>query len=206
GTPGAQAPPAGAEGGARARAVRGRAEGDGRRPDDVHPPRVEDLGGASARHLLGEDDLLVQAGVAPAVLARPLDGDPSRSGELALPGALEAPTLDVVLRRTRARDVRREPGAELVTERLLGGGEARLEHRLRAEYSKACAAGKEAFASGGLARYGPGMDELRFPNDGGCFGCSPSNPAGLQLAFRRDDDGIVTRYAIPERFHGAPGI
>ena len=27
--------------------------------------------------------------------------------------------------------------------------------------------------------------ELSFPADGGCFGCSPSNPAGLQLRFRR---------------------
>jgi acyl-coenzyme A thioesterase PaaI-like protein len=48
--------------------------------------------------------------------------------------------------------------------------------------------------------------ELRFPNDGGCFGCSPSNPAGLRLTFRRRDDAVTTRYAIPDRFHGAPGI
>jgi uncharacterized protein (TIGR00369 family) len=48
--------------------------------------------------------------------------------------------------------------------------------------------------------------ELRFPMDGGCFGCSPSNPAGLRLAFRRRGDAVLTRYAIPERFHGAPGI
>jgi acyl-coenzyme A thioesterase PaaI-like protein len=47
---------------------------------------------------------------------------------------------------------------------------------------------------------------LRFSEDGGCFGCSPSNPVGLQLTFRRRGDTIATRYAIPDRFHGAPGI
>ena len=48
--------------------------------------------------------------------------------------------------------------------------------------------------------------ELGFPEDGGCFGCSPSNPAGMQLRFRRDGSRVVARYRIPERFHGAPGI
>jgi len=48
--------------------------------------------------------------------------------------------------------------------------------------------------------------ELGFPEDGGCFGCSPSNPAGMQLRFRRDGPRVVARYRIPERFHGAPGI
>ena len=61
-------------------------------------------------------------------------------------------------------------------------------------------------ASRTVARYGREMDELRFPNDGGCFGCSPSNPAGLRLAFHRAGDGVAARYAIPEQFHGAPGI
>ncbi len=47
---------------------------------------------------------------------------------------------------------------------------------------------------------------LRFEPDGGCFGCSASNPAGLQLTFRRRGDVVWTPYTIPDRFHGAPGI
>ena len=50
------------------------------------------------------------------------------------------------------------------------------------------------------------MPELRFPSDGGCFGCSPSHPTGLGLTFERRGETIVTRYTIPDRFHGAPGI
>ena len=50
------------------------------------------------------------------------------------------------------------------------------------------------------------MSELRFPNDGGCFGCSPSHPHGLQLTFERRGDAVVSRYVIPDRFHGAPRI
>lgn len=49
-------------------------------------------------------------------------------------------------------------------------------------------------------------DELRFPIDGGCFGCSPTNPVGLRMAFRRDGDAVIARYTIPDHFHGAPGI
>lgn len=51
-------------------------------------------------------------------------------------------------------------------------------------------------------------DEQRvsFPRDGGCFGCSPSNEHGMQLTFFRRGDRVGTRYAIPDRFHGAPGI
>jgi uncharacterized protein (TIGR00369 family) len=52
--------------------------------------------------------------------------------------------------------------------------------------------------------------ELRFPfGDGGCFGCSKSNPHGLHLRFYRggeDSDQIVATHSVPERFHGAPGI
>lgn len=48
---------------------------------------------------------------------------------------------------------------------------------------------------------------LRFPfDDGGCFGCSPSNPDGLGLEFRRDGDSIRATYTVAERFHGAPGV
>ncbi|HXJ36614.1 MAG TPA: PaaI family thioesterase [Candidatus Eisenbacteria bacterium] len=48
--------------------------------------------------------------------------------------------------------------------------------------------------------------ELGFPEDGGCFGCSPTNPAGMQLRFRRDGSRVHAAYRIPDRFHGAPGI
>jgi acyl-coenzyme A thioesterase PaaI-like protein len=47
---------------------------------------------------------------------------------------------------------------------------------------------------------------MSFDVDGGCFGCSPSNPSGLQLRFRRRGDTVVADYTIPDRFHGAPGI
>ena len=49
-------------------------------------------------------------------------------------------------------------------------------------------------------------EELRFPNDTGCFGCSASNPVGLRLTFRRDGEAVVARHTIAEDFHGAPGI
>jgi acyl-coenzyme A thioesterase PaaI-like protein len=48
--------------------------------------------------------------------------------------------------------------------------------------------------------------EVTFPDDGGCFGCSPTNPRGLALRFRREGEEIHARYAVPEAFHGAPGI
>ena len=48
--------------------------------------------------------------------------------------------------------------------------------------------------------------ELTFPEDGGCFGCSPANPSGLQVRFRRRGDRVIARYQIADRFHGAPGI
>ena len=52
----------------------------------------------------------------------------------------------------------------------------------------------------------PDEEELRFTEDGGCFGCSHSNPLGLHLTFRRRGDVIATRYTIPDQFHGAPGV
>jgi uncharacterized protein (TIGR00369 family) len=48
--------------------------------------------------------------------------------------------------------------------------------------------------------------ELAFPADGGCFGCSSSNPVGLQLRFRRRGDAIHSSATVADRFHGAPGI
>jgi acyl-coenzyme A thioesterase PaaI-like protein len=50
-------------------------------------------------------------------------------------------------------------------------------------------------------------DEVFFPfGDGGCFGCSKSNPDGLQLRFFREGDEVTAAYTVPEKFHGAPGI
>jgi len=48
--------------------------------------------------------------------------------------------------------------------------------------------------------------EATFPEDGGCFGCSPANPVGLRLRFRRRGERIESRHVIGDRFHGAPGI
>lgn len=53
----------------------------------------------------------------------------------------------------------------------------------------------------------PAPTEVFFPfGDGGCFGCSKSNPDGLQLRFFRDGDEICGSYVVPDRFHGAPGV
>jgi len=53
----------------------------------------------------------------------------------------------------------------------------------------------------------PEGEDLRFPGaDGGCFGCSETNPAGLHLRFRRAGETIVCRLSVPDRFHGAPGV
>ena len=48
--------------------------------------------------------------------------------------------------------------------------------------------------------------ELTFPADGGCFGCSSTNPSGLQLRFRRRGDEIHAAVTVDDRFHGAPGV
>jgi acyl-coenzyme A thioesterase PaaI-like protein len=48
--------------------------------------------------------------------------------------------------------------------------------------------------------------EVTFPNDGGCFGCSPTHPSGLNLRFRRWGERVLSRYTIADRFHGAPGV
>ena len=48
--------------------------------------------------------------------------------------------------------------------------------------------------------------ELRFPADGGCFGCSADNVDGLQMSFRRRGNEIEAHYIVADRFHGAPGI
>jgi uncharacterized protein (TIGR00369 family) len=48
--------------------------------------------------------------------------------------------------------------------------------------------------------------EMGFPLDGGCFGCSPSNPHGLGLRFRRRGEEVHAHYVVADRFHGAPGV
>lgn len=53
----------------------------------------------------------------------------------------------------------------------------------------------------------PEEQELNFEDDGsGCFGCSRSNPQGLQLRFFRRRDSVICRYTIPDHFHGAPNV
>jgi acyl-coenzyme A thioesterase PaaI-like protein len=47
--------------------------------------------------------------------------------------------------------------------------------------------------------------ELLFP-DGGCFGCSQSNPRGLHLRFERRGGAIHATATIADHFHGAPGV
>jgi acyl-coenzyme A thioesterase PaaI-like protein len=47
--------------------------------------------------------------------------------------------------------------------------------------------------------------DVRFPLDTGCVGCSPNNPTGLQLMFRREGDTLTGRYTAPKRFQGGPG-
>jgi acyl-coenzyme A thioesterase PaaI-like protein len=51
----------------------------------------------------------------------------------------------------------------------------------------------------------PSDGELSFP-DMGCFGCSPSNRAGLGLRFGRRGEAVFSRYAVPEHYQGAPGV
>ncbi|MCA9578422.1 MAG: PaaI family thioesterase [Polyangiales bacterium] len=47
--------------------------------------------------------------------------------------------------------------------------------------------------------------DLRFPMDTGCVGCSPTNPIGMHLVFRREGDAITGRYTAPPHFRGGPG-
>lgn len=51
------------------------------------------------------------------------------------------------------------------------------------------------------------LEELFFPfGDGGCFGCSKSNPDGLHLRFFRDGEEVTGTCMVPDKFHGAPQI
>lgn len=40
----------------------------------------------------------------------------------------------------------------------------------------------------------------------GCFGCSPTNTAGLRLQFFETDDGVEVEYVAPTHLEGPPGI
>ncbi len=46
--------------------------------------------------------------------------------------------------------------------------------------------------------------DVSFPEDTGCLGCSPTNPVGLQLRFRREGQEICGDYTAPLHFAGGP--
>ncbi|MCW5892964.1 MAG: PaaI family thioesterase [bacterium] len=52
----------------------------------------------------------------------------------------------------------------------------------------------------------PDGAEVRFTEDGGCFGCSQTNPSGLRMRFRRRGEGVHAAYTVADQFHGAPGV
>lgn len=52
----------------------------------------------------------------------------------------------------------------------------------------------------------PGEEPVVFDEDGGCFGCSAHNAAGLRLRFRRRGEVVVADCRVADHFHGAPGI
>jgi uncharacterized protein (TIGR00369 family) len=39
-----------------------------------------------------------------------------------------------------------------------------------------------------------------------CFGCGPTNPAGLRLSFVESDEGVEAAYTVPVQLQGAAGI
>jgi uncharacterized protein (TIGR00369 family) len=39
-----------------------------------------------------------------------------------------------------------------------------------------------------------------------CFGCGPTNPAGLRLSFTETDEGVEVEYSVPAHLQGATGI
>lgn len=49
-------------------------------------------------------------------------------------------------------------------------------------------------------------EELFFPAGGLCFGCSPTNVAGLRLRFFRDDDGVCCETTVAALYQGAPEV
>src|SRR5206468_7579140 len=99
------------------------AVGEDGRARDADAEVADDLGRPGAHHLLDVDDLLGDAGVAPAVRLGPRDADPARLGQLPLPGA-QAPDALVrgepggVLGAQIVRDVLLEPATQLATEAI----------------------------------------------------------------------------------------
>lgn len=51
----------------------------------------------------------------------------------------------------------------------------------------------------------PGDLEITFP-DTGCFGCSSSRLDGLRMRFWRRGERVISEHAVPDTFHGAPGV
>jgi uncharacterized protein (TIGR00369 family) len=49
-------------------------------------------------------------------------------------------------------------------------------------------------------------DGSMFGPDQPCFGCSPTHPHGLHLAFEREGDDVVTRFTPTDLQQGPPGI
>lgn len=60
------------------------------------------------------------------------------------------------------------------------------------------------FAAPGYSLPPEGVD-LHFPFDTGCVGCSPTNPIGLRLVFRREGDVVTGQYQPADHFRGGPG-
>lgn len=50
------------------------------------------------------------------------------------------------------------------------------------------------------------LDPDIFGSEQQCFGCGPTNHHGMQLAFFRDGDAVVTTFQAREGWDGAPGI
>src|SRR5262249_47213125 len=144
------------------------------RADDVGGNRVQDLRRPRARHLLGEDDLLLQRGAAAAVRPRPLDADPATRRQLALPGALERTPFLLVLRRRRAREMADEPVADLGAERLLLGAVVQREHL----------GGRPKTASW----VGSGRERVAIGGSGGCR--AAAGKAGAAKRRTRDNAGV----------------
>src|SRR5581483_1357239 len=105
---------------------------DERRSDQVDADPVDDLRRARRGDLLLEDVVLDDGRAAPAVLARPVDADPSPGVQLPLPVTEERdlvgerPGRTVGVGPPARRKIRREPGAYLGAERLLGGAEGQV--------------------------------------------------------------------------------
>ena len=105
-------------------------------PTRLTPMRPTSSGARAARQLLGDDVVLDRARAAPAVLlaATPTPTQPA-ARELRLPLAPERDLLgEVVEARRQAlavlpRQVRAQPGADLVAERVLGGGGGEVHRR-----------------------------------------------------------------------------